>query len=247
MINSLVFISGLIMGSFLNVVICRVPLGNSLIRPGSHCPVCGQTIKARDLVPVISYLVLKGKCRCCRGPISFRYPLVELLTGTAFLLVFLNTGSLISVLAGLFLSALLIVNAFIDVEHGIIPDDLTKIGVVAALLLSPFTVTPLSAASGALFFGGILWSAGVISGGGMGGGDIKLAFAIGAFCGVPIAVLAFVFSTLAGAVWGGFLLVTHRAQRNSPIKFGPFLAVGSYLAYVYGIRVVNAYFRILGI
>ncbi len=248
MIKSLlVFISGLIIGSFINVIIYRVPLGKSLIWPGSHCPACHQNIKAYDLIPVISYIVLKGECRHCRARISLRYPLTEIVTGTAFLLVYLNSGSTISMAAGLFLSSLLIAGAFIDIDHGIIPDKLTGFGIIGGLLLSPFTVTPMSAATGALFFGGILLSAGVLSDGGMGGGDIKLGLAIGAFCGLPHAVLAFIISSLAGGVWGGLMLITRSAGRKSAIKFGPFLALGSYLAYVYGKQIINCYFRILGL
>ncbi len=248
MMNSLiVFIFSLMIGSFINVIIYRLPLGKSLIWPGSFCPACSQAIKARDLVPVISYIVLNGECRHCRARISLRYPLVELLTGTAFLLVYLNSGSTICMAAGLFLTGLLIASAFIDIDHGIIPDKLTGIGIIVGLLLSPFTVTPLSAAAGSLLFGGILFSAGVLSGGGMGGGDIKLGLAIGVFCGLPNAVLAFIISSLAGGVWGGFLLMTRSAGRKSTMKFGPFLALGSYLAYVYGSQIINCYFRILGL
>ncbi len=245
--NLLVFVWGLIIGSFINVVIYRVPLGKSIIGPSSHCPVCSETIMVRDLVPVIGYVLLKGKCRCCREKISLRYPMVEVLTGVSFLLVYLNTGSTIRAVVGGYLSVLVIASAFIDMEHGIIPDKLTSIGIMAGFLLSPFTVTLVSAAAGSIFFGGILWSAGVLSGGGMGGGDIKLALAVGALCGMPHAILAFIISALAGGVWGGFFLLTHRVKRKSFIKFGPFLAVGSYLAYVYGSQIIHAYFRVLGI
>ncbi len=245
--NSLIgFIFFLMIGSFLNVIIYRMPLGESLIWPGSHCPACGQSIKPWDLVPLISYVVLKGECRYCQAKISGRYPLVELLTAMAFLLLYLNSISIIAMLSGLLFSGLLITTACIDIDHGIIPDKLSGIGIIGGLLLAPFTITTGSAVAGALFFGGILLIAGLLSAGGIGGGDIKLGLAIGAFCGLPHAVVAFIISSLLGGLWGGYLLLTGQAGRKCAIKFGPFLAVGAYLAYVYGGQIINCYFKILG-
>lgn len=247
MIYSLIgFIFFLMIGSFLNVIIYRVPSGESLIRPGSHCPACGQSIKPWDLVPLLSFIVLKGECRYCQAKISRRYPLVELLSAMAFLLLYLNSTSIISMLSGVLFTGLLITAAFIDIDHGLIPDKISGIGIMGGLLLAPFTITPWSAAAGALFFGGILLIAGILSSGGIGGGDIKLGLAIGAFCGLPHAVLAFIISSWLGGLWGGYLLLTGQAGRKSAIKFGPFLAVGAYLAYVYGGQIINCYFRILG-
>jgi len=247
MISSLaVFIWGLAAGSFTNVVVYRLPRGKSIIWPKSHCPACGCSLAARDMVPLLSYMMLRGRCRCCRKYISLRYPLIEVLGGLSFLLIYRHTGSGAAVLAGWIMSIFLIAAAFIDIDHGIIPDKLTMSGLLAAVLLSPLTIAPLSAAAGVVFFGGVLWMAGVLSRGGMGGGDVKLAMVIGAFCGMPQGVAAFIISASLGGLWGLLLIMSRQGNRKTPIKFGPFLAVGGYTAYLYGSQILELYLGILG-
>lgn len=241
MVIVLIIIIGLIIGSFLNVVIYRFPRRESVVWPGSHCPVCGQQLKTGDLLPVLSYIWLRGRCRYCGGKIGLRYPLVEILTAITFLLIYLPWGLSWQGLAGIVLTMLLIPAAFIDLDHGIIPDRLTYPGIIIGLLLSPFTAGFTSSLLGALFFGGILLLAALISRGGMGGGDIKLAAAIGAFTGWPGALLAFLLSSLLGGAWGLILLLSQKANRKTTIKFGPFLALGGWIAYVWGVQIINNY------
>jgi len=246
MVEVVVLIFGLLIGSFLNVVIYRLPKGESVVWPGSYCTACGQGLKAGDLVPVFSYLFLRGKCRFCGEKISLRYPLVELLNGIAFLLVYMQFGLSIWTVSGMILTAILIVSLFIDIDEGIIPDIVTYPAIIVGLILANFTVGTAPALTGALLFGGILFTAALISRGGMGGGDVKLALAIGAFCGLQNAFMAFILASLSGGIWAAVLLLSRQAGRKTAIKFGPFLAVGGYTAFVYGQELIVGYLRMLG-
>jgi leader peptidase (prepilin peptidase)/N-methyltransferase len=241
MIIAITIIFGLIIGSFLNVVIYRLPRGESVVWPGSRCPDCGHNLVVRDLVPVISYIWQRGKCRYCGGKISPRYPLVEILTAVTFLLIYLQWGIAWQSLAGLVFTSLLIPAAFIDMEHGIIPDRISISAIITGFLFSPFTAGFTSSLWGALLFGGILFLAAIVSQGGMGGGDIKLAAAIGTFTGWPGAVPAFILSSLLGGTWGLILLLSKKADRKTAIKFGPFLALGGWVAFVWGTQIIDFY------
>jgi leader peptidase (prepilin peptidase)/N-methyltransferase len=245
MIIAVTIILGLIAGSFLNVVIYRLPRGESVVWPGSHCPDCGHNLVVRDLIPVISYIWQRGECRYCGAKISLRYPLVELLTTAAFLLIYLQWGISWHSLAGILLTFLLIPAAVIDMEHGIIPDRISITGIIIGFLCAPFSIGFTSALLGALFFGGILFLAALLSRGGMGGGDIKLAATIGAFTGWPGVLLAFILASLTGGTWGLILLLSKQADRKTAIKFGPFLALGGWIAFVWGLHIIDFYLNLL--
>lgn len=232
---------GLLFGSFANVLIVRIPAGKSIVTPPSHCPHCGHPLRALDLVPVLSWLFLKGKCRYCQGRISPRYPLIELLTAALFVGVFMRWGLSAFTLAGWVLVIILVSAAFIDLDEGIIPDVITIPGVILGLAVSFFTIGFLPALWGALAFGGVLFVAAVISQGGMGGGDIKLAAAIGAFCGLPGALITLLLSSLLGTLFGIILIMMGRAGRKTPVKFGPFLAVSAYIAFLFSNEIVMWY------
>lgn len=232
---------GLIFGSFTNVLIARIPAGESIVTPPSHCPHCGHRLGVLDLVPVLSWLWLKGKCRYCRERIRPRYPLVELLTAALFIGVFLRWGLSAWTLAGWALTVILVACSFIDLDEGIIPDVITIPGVILGLAVSFFTLGFLPALWGALAFGGVLFLVAVISKGGMGGGDIKLAAVIGAFTGLPGAVITLLLSSFMGAVFGITLMLMGRAGRKTPVKFGPFLAVAAYTAYLFSNEIVAWY------
>ncbi len=232
---------GLIFGSFTNVLIARIPAGESIVTPPSHCPHCGHRLGVLDLVPVLSWLWLKGKCRYCRERIRPRYPLVELLTAVLFIGVFLRWGLSAWTLAGWVLTVILVSCAFIDLDEGIIPDAITIPGVVLGLAVSFFTLGFFPALWGALAFGGVLFLVAVISNGGMGGGDVKLAAVIGAFTGLPGAVITLLLSSFLGAVFGITLMLVGRAGRKTPVKFGPFLAVAAYTAYLFASEIIAWY------
>ena len=232
---------GLIFGSFTNVIIARIPHGESVVTPSSHCPRCGHRLGVLDLVPVLSWLFLKGKCRYCQEAISIRYPAVELLTAALFMGVFLRWGISAYTLAGWALTVILVSSAFIDLDEGIIPDVITIPGVVLGLVVSFVTIGFFPALWGALAFGGVLFLVAVISKGGMGGGDIKLAAVIGAFTGIPGAIITLLLSSFLGAVFGITLMLMGRAGRKTPVKFGPFLAIGAYTAYLFSNQIAAWY------
>lgn len=221
------FLLGLIIGSFLNVVIYRLPRRLSLANPPSTCPQCRTRLRPVELIPVLSYLILQGRCSHCRSPIPWRYPLVELLTGMAFFLLWKGRpGAFIH--EALFVS-LLIMLAFIDLEHMVMPNSLTLGGMAGGILLTFFGwgVGPASSLAGAGLGLGliavIIWA----SRGGMGLGDAKLLGLIGAFLGPWGAVGALFWGSLAGGLAGVILLAGGRMKRQDPLPFGPFLALGA--------------------
>lgn len=229
----LIIATGLIFGSFTNVVMARVPAGASIVSPPSHCPRCGQRLRIQDLIPLLSWVFLRGRCRYCGRPVSIRYPLVELLTAALFLGIYLRWGWTLETLAGWVLVIILLSCAFIDADHGIIPDRITLPGMAMGLGWSFFTIGFFPALWGLLAFGGTLFLVAVISGGGMGGGDIKLAAVIGAFTGLPGAAITLLLASFLGAVWGTVLMIRGKAGRKTPVKFGPFLALAAYIAYLF--------------
>ena len=236
-----VIVFALLIGSFLNVAIYRIPRRESVIWPGSHCPVCGSSLKAPDLVPVLSFIWLSGRCRYCQAKISLRYPLIELLTVASFVLVYVKWGISIETLAGWIFTSILIISAFTDLDEGIIPDLVTYPGVIIGLCLSPFTLGIKSAVLGSVVFAGIFLSTAIISRGGMGGGDIKLAGVIGAFVGLTGSIVTLIMSSLAGGVWAVILLCQRKADRRTAVRFGPFMAVSAWLVWLYGAQILNFY------
>ncbi len=243
-IDIMVVLVALFIGSFLNVVIYRLPRGESIVWPGSHCTACGHPLRPMDLVPVLSYLGLRGECHYCGEKISWRYPLVELLTAVAFLMIYLKGGLSIWTASGFVLTAVLIVAAFTDIDEGIIPDRLTYPAVLLGLSASVYTIGIKPSLAGTAAFGGVFLLVAIVSRGGMGGGDIKLAAAIGAFTGLQGALLAFMLSSLLGGLWAVGLVAGGNASRKTVIRFGPFLSIGGWLAYMYGNSIFILYMSI---
>lgn len=235
------FVVGLFIGSFLNVLIYRIPRGESVVWPGSHCAQCGQALQPLDLIPVFSYLFLRGECRYCGAQISLRYPLVELLTAFSFLLVYLQYGYSVQTAAGCVLAAILIVISFTDIDEGIIPDVITYPGMLIGLAFAFFTMGIKSALLGMLGFGLIFFLIALLSRGGMGGGDVKLVAVIGAFVGPLQSVLVFILSSLAGGLWAVGLLLFKGAGRKTEVRFGPFLALAAFVVYLYGAQLLDLY------
>jgi len=237
----IIIIFALLFGSFLNVAIYRIPRRESVVWPGSHCPVCGSSLKALDLIPVLSYLCLGGRCRYCQSKISLRYPLIEILTAVSFLMVYVKWGISMNTLAGWIFTSILIIVSFTDINEGIIPDRVTYPGIIMGLCLSPFTLGIKSAALGSVAFAGIFLVTAVISRGGMGGGDIKLAGVIGAFLGLAGSITTLIISSLAGGVWALVLIFQRKANRKTAIRFGPFMAVSAWLVWLYGAQILDFY------
>ncbi|WP_456369650.1 prepilin peptidase [Thermodesulfatator atlanticus] len=230
------FIFGSLIGSFLNVCAWRLPREESIIRPGSHCPKCGTPIKWYDNIPIVSYLFLRGKCRYCKEPISLRYPIVELFTGLLSLAVFLRFGLAPAYLGFFVFCAALLLVSLIDLDHQIIPDEISLPGILVGLafsLYNPLT-TPLDALLGALCGAGGLYLLAefyyfLTKREGLGGGDLKLLAMIGAFLGVKSLIPVVFIASLVGAVIGISLSIFYRIKekRTFAIPFGPFLSLGA--------------------
>lgn len=243
----LIFIAGLFIGSFLNVCIWRLPREESIIWPGSHCPACSTALRVRDLVPVLSWLFLQGRCRFCGERISARYPAVELCTGGLFLACWLHYGLVPELAAALVFSAFMVVVTFIDIDHQIILDGMVALLAACGLALQLWTgaVGLVSMLAGALAGGGLLLLLAILSKGGMGGGDVKLAFALGFWLGWQGNLLGLFLGFVLGGFGSALLLLLRLRGRKDYIPFGPFIAAGAWLALLYGRQILDWYFGFL--
>jgi leader peptidase (prepilin peptidase)/N-methyltransferase len=248
---------GLVVGSFLNVVIWRVPRGESVVSPPSHCPGCDQPISPRDNVPLLSWLVLRGRCRHCGERISARYPLVELLTAVLFGLMAWHFGVDWQLPAYLYLAAIAVALALIDLDVRRLPNAivLPSYPVVAVLLLLPAVADGrwddyLRAVLGGLVLFALYFLLAFIYPAGMGFGDVKLAGVLGAYLGwIGWGVLAVggFLGFLLGGVLGVLLMVVSRAGRKSKIPFGPFMLAGALIAVFVGQDLVDLYAGVVGL
>lgn len=234
------FILGTFFGSFSNVVIRRLPYGNSIVKPASHCPKCLIPIKWKDNLPIVSFLFLGGKCRNCKTKISFEYPVVELLTGLLFLFGYLNFGISLNLLIFLILSVLLIIISFIDLHLRIIPDILTLSLLIFGLASSFFNPVVssgfLNSLKGALFGGTLLYlvaflGAKIYKKEVMGGGDVKLLAAGGSFLGLQNIFLALLIACFIGGITGLFLILIGNKKKSDFIPFGPFISISILLVF----------------
>lgn len=247
---AIVALVGLCLGSFVNVLIYRIPRGISLWRPASHCPRCGGRIRPWHNIPLAGWILLGGRCAQCREPISPRYPLVELAGGLlAWLAAYAFPTPVQSAAALWFFLALLAV-LFIDLEHRIIPDVISIGGTILGLCLSPWTIGWRSAAGGALAGAAALslvaWTYQRARGRpGMGMGDIKLAAMLGAFLGLRGIVLTILGASFGGSILGISLVITRRGTGATPLPFGSFLAPAAAAVLLWGERVWSWYFRLL--
>lgn len=262
-----VVLFGLVTGSFLNVCIHRMPQeGYSLIRPGSHCPQCNKLVFWYDNIPLLSYILLFGKCRFCKAKINPRYFIVELLTGLTFLVLFKYFGFTYNFFVFSIFLCGLIVSTFIDIQHRIIPDEISVGGIVVGLALraiqginfSPFTFyykPLLNSFLGVIIGGGIIYLTGFffdlvyfkllkkppIQGEteSMGGGDVKLLAMIGAFLGWERAVLTFFLAPLFGAIIG---VINLTVKKDHTIPYGPFLSLGAVLSLFFSTQIIRLIF-----
>jgi leader peptidase (prepilin peptidase) / N-methyltransferase len=268
---------GLIIGSFLNVCIYRIPRGKSIAFPGSGCPQCGNPIRFYDNIPVVSYLLLRGKCRKCGKPISIQYPVVELLAAFAFFICMNRWGISPPTFVNSLFLCVIIVLIFIDYHHQILPNILTLPGAIAGILLSPFQSISLfsdivsfkiaslvlpSNPIAALPWCGSLFGA-VIGGGillvvglgyeklrkrqGLGLGDVKMMAMVGAFLGWRLALLTLFFGSLIGSLLGVFLIILRRGNLQTKLAFGVFLGIGATLSLFYGLSALHWYSQIFPI
>ncbi|MBI0576511.1 prepilin peptidase [Neobacillus cucumis] len=243
----LIFIYGIIFGSFFNVVGLRVPLKQSIVAPRSACPTCGHQLKAYELIPVISYWIQGGKCRGCQSRISPIYPTFELLTGILFAAAPYLVGWSWELLIALTLISLFMIIIVSDIHYMIIPDKILLW--FAGIFLLERIFVPLTpwwdSISGMVTGFLLLLIIALVSKGGMGFGDVKLYALLGFVLGIKLVLLSFFLSTLYGAVIGGLALIFKIVKRRQPIPFGPFIAAGTLTAYFWGTDLINIYFQFL--
>lgn len=244
---------GLLVGSFLNVCICRMPKEESIISPPSHCPQCSYRIRWYDNIPLVSYLLLRGKCRGCGTHISLQYPLVEFLNGILALFLFLKFGPTPAFAALFLFSSALVVITFIDIEHQIIPDEISLPGIVIGFLLSFFLKEPgwIDSLFGILLGGGSLllvaYGYQKLTGkDGMGGGDIKLLAMMGAFLGWKAVPFIIFSSSMIGSVVGVSIMLLQKKDSKLAIPFGPYLAFGAMLYIFCGQKLISWYLNFGG-
>jgi leader peptidase (prepilin peptidase)/N-methyltransferase len=241
---ALTAIFGAVIGSFLNVVAYRLPRRESLVTPGSHCPQCGVPIRPYDNLPVVGWLMLRGRCRACRTQISARYPLVEALTAALAVSVVLTKHSVHDVILGLMLVAVLVPVSLIDLDHRVIPNKITLPAAIAAIAIGLATrpggvPEQLIAGGGA---GGFLLVFAIAYPRGMGMGDVKLAAVLGLFLGRQVAI-ALLVGVLAGTIFGVAVMARRGVAegRKTAVPFGPFLAFGGVVALLAGASIVHWY------
>ncbi|MDD5569361.1 MAG: prepilin peptidase [Candidatus Pacebacteria bacterium] len=257
-----VFIFGLIIGSFLNCVIWRIYKNQSFMSGRSYCPNCKHALAWYDLVPVLSYVLLMGKCRYCKKKISLQYPLVELATALIFVAIYNFLG--VNILQGfdfnfyyvLFLwaiTAILIVAFVFDLKHYIIPDSVTFSGIIISVIWIVFAFSQnfyttkdlidfFAAGLGAAIFFFLIWF--FSKGKAIGFGDVKLAFLLGLVLGLPNIFVALFVSFLLGAIIGLILIALKKKKMKSAIPFGPFLIISTFIAFFYGQEIINWYFSL---
>jgi len=251
-ITALAFIFGACIGSFLNVCIYRIPAGLSIVRPPSSCPACKTEIAFYDNIPILGWLMLLGKCRVCKAPIAIRYPLVELVTGAFAAAASISFGPTLQALAVFAFIATLIVVAFIDLDHRIIPDTISLPG-IPIFFLAAFAIPDVAwqarawgilAGGGSLF--AVAWGYQLMTGReGMGGGDIKLLAMIGAFIGWQ-GILFTLFSASAIGTLAGLLAMVRSAKgMQLAIPFGPFLSLGAVIYLFFGRAIIYWYVNLL--
>lgn len=246
MIKLSLFIYGITLGSFYNVVGLRVPAGKSIVYPGSSCPTCGHRLRAWELIPVLSYFIQRGKCRGCRSRISPIYPSIEFLTGVLFATAPLFVGWTGELIIALTLISLFMIIFVSDLAYMIIPDKVLLVFAGIFLIerffipLSPWWDSLLGAAIG---FGLLLLIA-IVSKGGMGGGDIKLFAVIGFVVGTKMLLLSFFLSTLLGGLLGLAGMTMGIVKKGKPIPFGPFIAAGTMIAFYFGDELIEIYLNL---
>lgn len=234
---------GLLIGSFLNVCIYRLPRNQSVLTPPSHCPICSSRLKPQDLFPVFSWLWLHGRCRYCHARISFRYLFVELLTAGFYAWSFLAFGLTVMLLKSLIFASFLIIIIFIDMEFQLILDKVLLFLAGAGFIINLWAgqigmwemiITGLSA-------GGFFLLIAIVTRGGMGGGDIKFAAVVGLWLGAALTVTALFIAFILGGIGGIMVLVLKLKGRKDYIPFGPFIALGAWISFLYGTKILVWY------
>ncbi|MGB3340124.1 MAG: prepilin peptidase [bacterium] len=245
------FLFGTAIGSFLNVLIYRLPIAKSIVRPGSFCPNCKKPIRWFENIPMVSFLFLGGRCSGCRKPISLKYPLVELFTGLIFLYLYIVFDISVEFFFYLYFFCSLIVISGIDFSHQIIPDIISMPGIVIGIVFQLLKGDIKLGLIGLFFGGGLILLIRVIGQRVykkevMGLGDVYLTAMIGSFVGFPFILVAIFFAALTGSIMGIFYIVSTKQTRESPIPFGPFLSIGGAVVILFHKQIIGL-FALLGV
>lgn len=241
----LVVIFGLVIGSFLNVCICRIANEESIAFPPSHCTNCGYELKAKDLIPVLSYIFLGGKCRSCKEKISIQYPIVEILNAILYIAIYLKFGFTLNLFKFCLFASLLIVIGFIDFKTKYVYNSTVVFGVVSGILFAVLEwmetkSIPWNYIAGAFIGFGIIYLI-VILTRGMGEGDIDIALICGLFLGIKGILVTLFLAIILGGIVATIILIFKLKERKAEIAFGPYLAIGGIIACLYGSRLIDTY------
>lgn len=241
----LVVIFGLVIGSFLNVCICRIANEESIAFPPSHCTNCGYELKAKDLIPVLSYIFLGGKCRSCKEKISIQYPIVEILNAILYIAIYLKFGFTLNLFKFCLFASLLIVIGFIDFKTKYVYNSTVVFGVVSGILFEVLEwmetkSIPWNYIAGAFIGFGIIYLI-VILTRGMGEGDIDIALICGLFLGIKGILVTLFLAIILGGIVATIILIFKLKERKAEIAFGPYLAIGGIIACLYGSRLIDIY------
>lgn len=241
----LVVIFGLVIGSFLNVCICRIANEESIAFPPSHCTNCGYELKAKDLIPVLSYIFLGGKCRSCKEKISIQYPIVEILNAILYIAIYLKFGFTLNLFKFCLFASLLIVIGFIDFKTKYVYNSTVVFGVVSGILFAVLEwmetkSIPWNHIAGAFIGFGIIYLI-VILTRGMGEGDIDIALICGLFLGIKGILVTLFLAIILGGIVATIILIFKLKERKAEIAFGPYLAIGGIIACLYGSRLIDIY------
>lgn len=247
MYTVVVFIFGIVFGSFFNVVGLRVPKKQSIAYPPSHCPSCERQLTAIDLLPVLSYVLLRGKCRTCQAKVSPIYPSMELLTGILFALAYVHFGLTAEFFVALLFISMLVCITVSDIAYMLIPNKILLFFLpllVVGRIFSPLTPW-WDSLLGAVVGFGMLYIVALLSRGGMGGGDIKLFFVLGIVLGTVKTLLTLAFASAIGLVIGIIVLRMTKKGRKTPVPFGPSIALAAIILYFYGEHIITWYWHLL--
>ena len=240
----IIFGFGMIFGSFLGVIIDRLPLKRNISTGRSMCDTCQRPLKALDLIPVGSYILSKGKCRHCGSKLPLRYPLLEILTGFLYLLAFMRFNFEYQFFIAVILASLLIIITFIDIDHMIIFDRFHILIFILGIVEYMYYRDALASRLLGMVIIALPYLILAIITKGIGGGDVKLISSVGFLLKAPNTALAFFISTIVGAVYAVYVLLQKKMSGKDAIPFGPFLCIGIYIAYLYGTELIAFYFNL---
>lgn len=248
MIYFTLFLAGLLVGSFLNTCISRIPANESILFPPSRCSHCKTGLRPRDLIPVLSWLFLRGRCRYCGEPIARQYPVIELVNGILYLTIYAVHGLSAQSFFYLFLASLLLVMAVIDRHHQVIPDGLNLAGLLGGGIFTVFVpggAGLVNGLAGLLLGGGLFFLIAVITQGAMGGGDIKLMGVLGLWLGWKQVLLTAFFAFILGSIISLALLAAGKVKRKDPLPFGPFISMSAVLVMLWGEQILAWYLQMV--